>query len=165
MRIALYTGSFDPLTNGHVDVIRSAAFVCDRLIVGIGINPGKTPMFSFEERAALIQDACGRELAAAHCELKVETFSGLAVEAAKKASMRTRARKIRLEVIFGFLLLAPAELADGFGIPLLVVPTGGSPPDSPHAADAAVGFPASRLREFGAMRERPVADPRIVSVL
>lgn len=82
-RIALYTGSFDPLTNGHVDVIRSAAHVCDRLVVGIGINPGKTPLFSFEEREALIQEACGRELAAAHCELKVETFAGLAVEAAK----------------------------------------------------------------------------------
>ena len=94
-RIALYTGSFDPLTNGHVDVIRSAAFVCDRLIVGIGIHPGKTPMFSFEERARLIQDACGRELAAAHCELRVETFSGLAVEAAKGFGATMMARGLR----------------------------------------------------------------------
>ncbi len=46
MRVALYAGSFDPLTNGHVDVIENAGIFCDELVVAIGIHPGKTPMFS-----------------------------------------------------------------------------------------------------------------------
>ena len=59
MRIAIYTGSFDPLTNGHVDVIRQAAVVCDRLVIGIGVHPGKTPVFTVEERAELIRAGGG----------------------------------------------------------------------------------------------------------
>ena len=59
MRIAIYTGSFDPLTNGHVDVICQAGVVCDRLVVGIGVHPGKTPVFTPDERADLIKQSCG----------------------------------------------------------------------------------------------------------
>lgn len=91
-RIALYTGSFDPLTNGHVDVIRQAASVCDRLIVAIGIHPGKQPRFSVEERARLIEESCKGILADARCALEVSTFDGLAVQAAiaKNASLIIR---------------------------------------------------------------------------
>ena len=81
-RTALYTGSFDPLTNGHVDVIRQAASVCDRLIVAIGTHPGKQPRFSVEERAVLIEDACREATASLGCALEVSTFGGLAVQAA-----------------------------------------------------------------------------------
>lgn len=81
-RIALYTGSFDPLTNGHVDVIRQAAAVCDRLIVAIGIHPGKQPRFSVEERAALIEESCREVLAGTGCALEAATFDTLAVQAA-----------------------------------------------------------------------------------
>ena len=90
-RIALYTGSFDPLTNGHVDVIRQAASVCDRLIVAIGIHPGKQPRFSVEERAKLIEDSC-KGILDAGCALEVSTFDGLAVQAAiaKNASLIIR---------------------------------------------------------------------------
>src|SRR6266478_4693629 len=49
-RIALYPGSFDPVTNGHLDVVQHAVVLCDRLIVAIGVHPGKTPLFSIEER-------------------------------------------------------------------------------------------------------------------
>ena len=49
-RIALYPGSFDPVTNGHLDVVRQAVCLCDRLIVAIGVHPGKKPLFSTEER-------------------------------------------------------------------------------------------------------------------
>ncbi|MGO9674477.1 MAG: pantetheine-phosphate adenylyltransferase [Methylocella sp.] len=94
-RIALYPGSFDPLTNGHVDVILSAARICDELVVGIGAHPGKTPLFSLEERAALIDEAC-RDLLAAHaCKLSVRTFSGLAVEAARAAGAEVIVRGLR----------------------------------------------------------------------
>lgn len=91
-RTALYTGSFDPLTNGHVDVIRQAAAVCDRMIVAIGVHPGKQPRFSVEERAKLIEDSCRSVLADARCALEVSTFDGLAVQAAldKGASLIVR---------------------------------------------------------------------------
>ena len=94
-RVALYPGSFDPLTNGHVDVIESAARICDELVIGIGAHPGKTPLFGLEERAALIDEVC-RDLAAAHaCRLSVRTFAGLAVEAARAAGAGIIVRGLR----------------------------------------------------------------------
>ena len=94
-RVALYPGSFDPLTNGHVDVIESAARICDELVIGIGAHPGKTPLFGLEERAALIDEVC-RDLAAAHaCRLSVRTFAGLAVEAARAAGAGIIIRGLR----------------------------------------------------------------------
>ena len=79
---ALYTGTFDPLTHGHADVIRQAARLCGRLIVAIGVHPGKKPIFEAQERADMIR-ACGAPLVAGTgCSLEVVTFDGLAVEAA-----------------------------------------------------------------------------------
>jgi pantetheine-phosphate adenylyltransferase len=94
-RVALYTGSFDPVTNGHVDVIRAASALCDRLVVAIGLHPGKTPLFSAEERADMIMKVCAAEAAARHCELSVVTFSGLAVEAARAAGASLIVRGLR----------------------------------------------------------------------
>ena len=54
-RIALYPGSFDPVTNGHLDVVRHAVGLCDRLIVAIGVHPGKKPLFSTEERLEMVE--------------------------------------------------------------------------------------------------------------
>ena len=54
-RIALYPGSFDPVTNGHLDVVRQAVGLCDRLIVAIGVHPGKKPLFSAEERLDMVR--------------------------------------------------------------------------------------------------------------
>lgn len=95
MRIAFYTGSFDPLTNGHVDVIRQGARLCDRLVVGIGVHPGKVPLFSADERAALIRAVCSEELASAGCTLEVTTFAGLAVDAARDAGANIVLRGLR----------------------------------------------------------------------
>jgi pantetheine-phosphate adenylyltransferase len=83
MATGLFTGSFDPLTLGHVDVIRSAAAFCDRIVVGIGAHPGKTPLFSLDERARLIRAACEDIAKDAGCELEVTTFDGLSVDAAR----------------------------------------------------------------------------------
>jgi pantetheine-phosphate adenylyltransferase len=80
-RAALYTGSFDPLTNGHVDVLKNAAAIFDRIVVAIGVHPGKMPMFSPQGRADLIRASCKSLLEAEHCTLEVVTFSGLAVTA------------------------------------------------------------------------------------
>lgn len=94
-RIALYAGSFDPLTNGHVDVIESGASVCDELIVAIGVHPGKTPMFSVEERISLIEGVCAGLVSGRACKFRVTTFSGIAVEAARAAGASLLLRGLR----------------------------------------------------------------------
>lgn len=93
-RIALYTGSFDPLTNGHADVILSAAAVCDELVVAIGVHPGKAPLFDPQERSSLIKTVCGSGLAGG-CEVTVTTFSGLAVDAAREKGASLLVRGLR----------------------------------------------------------------------
>ena len=55
-RVALYPGSFDPVTNGHLDVVRQACSLVDRLIVAIGIHPGKAPLFPVEERLEMVRE-------------------------------------------------------------------------------------------------------------
>ncbi|UOM33928.1 pantetheine-phosphate adenylyltransferase [Acuticoccus sp. I52.16.1] len=57
MRIAFYPGSFDPVTNGHLDVLMRAFAVADKVVVGIGVHPGKAPLFSFEEREDMLRQA------------------------------------------------------------------------------------------------------------
>lgn len=94
-RKALYTGSFDPLTNGHVDIIESAARFCDEIVVAIGVHPGKTPLLSAEERADLIRRCCKDAIGDAPCKLSVLTFSGLAVEAARAAQANILLRGLR----------------------------------------------------------------------
>ncbi len=94
-RVALYTGSFDPVTNGHVDVIRAASRLCDRLVVAIGLHPGKAPLFSAGERADMIMRVCADEAAAQNCTLSVVTFAGLAVEAARAAGASLIIRGLR----------------------------------------------------------------------
>ena len=76
-RSAFYSGSFDPITNGHLDVIVGAAAFCDRLTVGVGTNPNKAALFSAEERLSLILDAARPALAGTNCALDVVAFSGL----------------------------------------------------------------------------------------
>jgi len=92
---ALFAGSFDPMTNGHVDIVRAASAFCDELVVAIGIHPGKQPLFSAEERADLIRQSCQGLLAGAACRLAVVTFQGLAVEAARAHGARLMVRGLR----------------------------------------------------------------------
>ncbi|HTV34567.1 MAG TPA: pantetheine-phosphate adenylyltransferase [Methylocella sp.] len=94
-RIALYAGSFDPLTNGHADVIASAASLCDALVVAIGVHPGKTPMFSVEERRWFIEESCRAFPLAQAGQLSVRSFSGLVVTAAREAGARFILRGLR----------------------------------------------------------------------
>jgi len=82
MRTAFYPGSFDPLTNGHLDVLRNTFAIADRVVVAIGVHPGKTPMFSFAEREAMIREAvAGLEGGLAE-RLAVVSFENLVVDAA-----------------------------------------------------------------------------------
>ncbi|KAJ0338604.1 hypothetical protein COL154_014251, partial [Colletotrichum chrysophilum] len=70
-RTALYAGSFDPLTNGHLDVRKASLAIADTIYAAIGIHPGKKPLFSFEERVTLIEDTARAEMGADHKRIKV----------------------------------------------------------------------------------------------
>jgi pantetheine-phosphate adenylyltransferase len=94
-RTALYAGSFDPVTNGHLDVIRGACRLADKLVLAIGVHPGKTPLFSAEERVALLKEVCGPIAAAEKCALDCVTFDNLVVEAAKRTGATLLIRGLR----------------------------------------------------------------------
>lgn len=95
MRIGFYPGSFDPLTNGHLDMIEAAAALCDKLVVGIGVHPGKAPLFTAAERAAMIVATCEARLADRGCTLAVTTFDTLAVNAAAACGAALMIRGLR----------------------------------------------------------------------
>jgi pantetheine-phosphate adenylyltransferase len=94
-RIAFYPGSFDPITNGHLDVVRNSVSLCDRLVVAIGVHPGKKPLFSTEERLQMLQDVCGPVAAEAGCVLEAVTYDDLAVTAARKYGATIMIRGLR----------------------------------------------------------------------
>ncbi|MEZ2406223.1 pantetheine-phosphate adenylyltransferase [Bosea sp. OAE752] len=94
-RTAFYTGSFDPVTNGHADVIAAAAGLCDRLVVAIGVHPGKAPLLPVEQRADLVRAVASPLLAAKGAVLDVVTFDDLAVDAARRAGATLIIRGLR----------------------------------------------------------------------
>lgn len=94
-RIALYPGSFDPLTNGHLDVVRSACRLADKLVLAIGLHPGKAPMFSAEERLLMLNEICGPVAAAEKAAFEAITFDGLLVDTAKRAGATLLIRGLR----------------------------------------------------------------------
>jgi pantetheine-phosphate adenylyltransferase len=89
-RIAVYTGSFDPITLGHLNIIERASLLVDKLIVGIGINAGKDPMFSPEERVDLVKRVTRR-----FDNVEVREFSGLAVDFVRQCGARVMIRGVR----------------------------------------------------------------------
>jgi pantetheine-phosphate adenylyltransferase len=95
IRVGFFSGSFDPMTNGHLDVIEHAAALCDRLVVGVGSNPNKAALFTVDERLKLIREAAAPIMAKAQCELDVVEFTGLAIEAARKAGATLIFRGLR----------------------------------------------------------------------
>ncbi|WP_315720238.1 MULTISPECIES: pantetheine-phosphate adenylyltransferase [unclassified Bradyrhizobium] len=94
-RIALYPGSFDPVTNGHLDVVRQAVHLCDKLIVAVGVHHGKKPLFSTEERLAMAHEVFGPIAAAAGCAFDASTYDNLTVTAAAKAGAIMMIRGLR----------------------------------------------------------------------
>jgi pantetheine-phosphate adenylyltransferase len=94
-RIALYPGSFDPVTNGHLDVVKHAVGLCDRLIVAIGVHPGKTPLYSAEERLEMVRAVFAPVAAQAGCAFDATTFDDLTVTAAQKAGATIMIRGLR----------------------------------------------------------------------
>ena len=95
MTIALYAGSFDPMTNGHIDVLKGALCLADEVVVAIGVHPGKAPLFSFEERAALIGKAVKATLSTEAARIRVVSFDGLVVDAANEHGASLMVRGLR----------------------------------------------------------------------
>lgn len=89
-RVAVYTGSFDPITLGHVNVIQRSSRLVDRLVVGIGINVEKTSLFTPEERVDLVTKVCYR-----FPNVEVRAFQGLAVEFVRACNARVLIRGLR----------------------------------------------------------------------
>ena len=89
MRVAIYPGSFDPLTNGHLSLIQRGLEMFDRLVVAIVVNPKKTPLFTMEERRALIREAVPDE------RVEVDSFEGLLVEYARRRGVNVLLRGLR----------------------------------------------------------------------
>jgi pantetheine-phosphate adenylyltransferase len=94
-RVALYAGSFDPVTNGHLDVVRQAVRLADRLVLAVGVHPGKAPLFSSELRLAMLLEACEPLAREAGCELDCVTFADLVVAAARREQATVLIRGLR----------------------------------------------------------------------
>ncbi len=90
-QIAVYTGTFDPPTLGHLDIIRRALKIADRLVIGVSTNSSKSPLFSLEQRVALLQ----REVAAVGENVEVREFGGLAVAFARSVGAKIVVRGLR----------------------------------------------------------------------
>jgi pantetheine-phosphate adenylyltransferase len=98
-RLAIYPGSFDPLTNGHVDIIQRGARLFDQIVVAILINSGKEPLFSVDERVAIL-----REVFAGAPNVEVETFQGLLVDYARTRKASAIVRGLRAVADFEYEL-------------------------------------------------------------
>jgi pantetheine-phosphate adenylyltransferase len=88
--VALYAGTFDPVTYGHLDVVRRAAALFDKVIVGVSVNPRKKPLFSMEERVAMLREAC-REIE----KVEVQVVPGLVVDFAREVKAQVIVRGLR----------------------------------------------------------------------
>ncbi len=89
--IAIYPGTFDPITNGHIDIINRGLNLFDKIIIAIAINPAKTPLFSLEERVKMIEESFN----AAGSRVEVDTVGGLLVEYAANRGARAIIRGLR----------------------------------------------------------------------
>lgn len=97
MRTAVYPGSFDPATNGHIDVIERALKIFDKVIVAVGDNPEKKPLFSTKERMAMLREST-RHLK----NLEIDSFSGLLIDYVKRKNSRIIIRGLRAVSDFEF---------------------------------------------------------------
>jgi pantetheine-phosphate adenylyltransferase len=95
MRIALYAGSFDPVTNGHLDVVRQATRLADKLVLAIGVHPGKEPLFQAEDRLAMLRETCEPLARKAGIALEATTFQDLVVSTARRVGATILIRGLR----------------------------------------------------------------------
>ena len=101
MRIGLYPGTFDPVTLGHSDIIQRASKLVDRLVIGVAINRDKGPLFSLEERVAMIETACDG-LKATGCDFVVHPFENLLIDCAHDVGAQVIIRGLRAVADFEY---------------------------------------------------------------
>ena len=94
-RVAIFPGSFDPVTNGHLDLVRQAARLAERLVLAIGTHPGKAPLFAAEDRLAMLEATAEPLARAAGCALSCITFADLVVAAARREGATLLIRGLR----------------------------------------------------------------------
>lgn len=102
MRIGLYPGTFDPVTLGHLDIIRRASVLVDRLVIGVAINRDKGPLFSLEERVAMIEAECADLSAETGTEIVVHPFENLLIDCAKDVDAQIIVRGLRAVTDFEY---------------------------------------------------------------
>src|SRR5688500_18830327 len=95
MTSAFYPGSFDPMTNGHLDVLVQSLNVASKVIVAIGIHPGKAPLFTFDERAELIRQSLHEFLPGRAADISIVSFDNLVVDAARQHGASLLVRGLR----------------------------------------------------------------------
>lgn len=156
MRIAIFTGSFDPITNGHAEVMAGAARLCDCLVVAIGIHPGKTPLFSADERRGLIEAVGQIALAGSNCDLAVTTFGGLSVDAARQVGATMIVRGLRDGTDFDYeMQMANMNAIMAPEIPTVFLP---APPPVRHITATLVRQIASMGGDVRPFVPAPVAE-------
>jgi pantetheine-phosphate adenylyltransferase len=101
-RIGFTSGSFDPPTNGHLDVIQRAARMVDSLVIGIGVHPGKTPLFTTQEKIEMLKAETAAVAKDTGCRIEIVTFDNLTVDAAKAAGASLIFRGLRDGIDFDY---------------------------------------------------------------
>ena len=102
MRIGLYPGTFDPITLGHLDIINRAALLVDRLVIGVAINRDKGPLFSLEDRVAMIEAECAVLGAATGTEIVAHPFESLLIDCAHDVGAQVIVRGLRAVADFEY---------------------------------------------------------------
>jgi pantetheine-phosphate adenylyltransferase len=102
MRVGLYPGTFDPITLGHLDIIRRATTLVDKLVIGVAINRDKGPMFQLEERVALIESECALLARETATEILVHPFENLLIDCARDVGAQMIVRGLRAVADFEY---------------------------------------------------------------
>jgi pantetheine-phosphate adenylyltransferase len=102
MRIGLYPGTFDPLTLGHVDIITRATALVDRLVIGVAINRDKSPLFTLEERVAMVEAETAELAARTGTEIVVHPFENLLIDCARQVGAKVIIRGLRAVADFEY---------------------------------------------------------------
>ena len=101
-RIGLYPGTFDPVTLGHLDIVRRAAALVDRLVVGVAVNAGKGPMFALEERVAMVEAECATLARETGIEIVAHPFDNLLIQCARDVGAGVIVRGLRAVADFEY---------------------------------------------------------------
>ncbi len=102
MRVGLYPGTFDPVTLGHMDIIRRACALVDRLVIGVAINRDKGPLFSLEERVAMVEAECAELARETGVEIIAHPFENLLIDCAQDVGAQIIIRGLRAVADFEY---------------------------------------------------------------